>query len=133
MAGVHIHAERTRVVCERCTLADTALRRVRGLLGRSGLDPGEGILLRPAPAIHTWFMRFPIDVVFIDKRLKVVGVSEELRPWRFGRAKGAHSAIELAAGEARRLGIATGDRLTLTQRGSESTLYQVHQVEGQAG
>ncbi len=103
-------------MCERCEVADSPLRRLRGLLGRGGLDAGEGILLRPAPAIHTCFMRFPIDAVFVDRRLEVVAVSEDLRPWRLARAKGAHSVVELAAGEARRLGIAAGSRLALAER-----------------
>lgn len=122
MSTVDIVAEgqAERVVCE---LADTPLRRLRGLLGRGGLDPGEGILLRPAPAIHTCFMRFSIDAVFVDRGLKVVGISESVRPWRFARAKGAHSVMELAAGECRRLGLAAGDRLLLTRQpnGSEQT------------
>lgn len=101
------------VICDRCEMADTALRRMRGLLGRSGLEPGEGILLKPAPGIHTWFMRFAIDAVFVDEQLEVVGVREDLGPWRFARARGARSVLELAAGETRRLGIGTGDRLAL--------------------
>ncbi len=48
-------------VCESCTLADSPRARLKGLLGHAGLERGEGMLLRPAPAIHTWFMRFPID------------------------------------------------------------------------
>lgn len=61
-------------------------------------------------------MRFAIDAVFVDRDLEVVAVFEELRPWRFARGKGAHSVIELAAGECSRVGIATGDRLVLGER-----------------
>ena len=134
MASVSIHAEGRpeNVVCERCEVADTALRRLRGLLGRSDLGAGEGILLRPAPAVHTWFMRFSIDVVFVDRGLEVVGVSEGVGPWRFARAKGAHSVLELAAGESRRRGIATGDRLVLAERNGKSALSP-QQQEGEAG
>jgi uncharacterized membrane protein (UPF0127 family) len=114
MASVSVIAGDT-VLCGRCELADTAARRMRGLLGRASLEPGEGILLKPAPAIHTWFMRFPIDAVFVDAQLEVVGIREDVRPWRFVRAKGARCVIELAAGESRRLGIATGDRLELAE------------------
>ena len=103
------------VVCDRCQLADTPLRRLRGLLGRGHLDRGEGILLRPAPAIHTCFMRFPIDAVFVDRGMRVVAISERLRPWRIARARGAHSVVELAAGECSRLGIASGDRLSIAE------------------
>src|SRR5918996_3004280 len=99
------------VVCERCSLARTALNRLRGLLGRSELPPGEGILLRPAGSIHTAFMRFPIDAVFLDRELTVVGIARDLRPWRVAGRRGAKAVLELAAGEAARAGLAAGDRL----------------------
>jgi uncharacterized protein len=101
-------------VCERCALADSAPTRLKGLLGRSRLDQGEGMLLRPAPAIHTWFMRFPIDAVFLNRQLEVVGVTPELRPWRWARRAGARAVLELGAGEADRLGVLPGERLTLS-------------------
>ena len=63
------------VVCEHCLLAETALARLRGLLGRSGLSSGEGMLLRPASSIHTAFMRFPIDAVFLDRDDRVLKVA----------------------------------------------------------
>ena len=69
-----------RVVCERCLVADRPWARMRGLLGRTELPRGEGILLRPAGSIHTFFMRFPIDVVFIDRDGTVVGVDHALNP-----------------------------------------------------
>ena len=102
------------VVCERCVVAATALTRLRGLLGRRGLDPGEGLLLRPASSIHTFFMRFPIDVVFLDRELGVRKVVPELGPWRAAFARGARSALELPAGEAARRGITVGQRLLST-------------------
>ena len=100
-------------VCERCVVADSALPRMRGLLGRSELPAGEGILLRPAPSVHMFFMRFPIDVVFLDRDLRVVDVRHGLRPWRVASKRGAKSALELAEGEARRRGVEVGDRLVL--------------------
>ena len=99
------------VVCERCELADSPLRRMRGLLGRKSIDSGEGILLRPAPAIHTWFMRFSIDVVFLDRDLTVLSVRPHLRPWRMARQKGARAVLELPAGEAERRDLRPGERL----------------------
>jgi uncharacterized protein len=99
------------VICERLKLADTAPARLRGLLGRRSLPPGEGILLRPAGSIHTAFMRFPIDAVFLDRELTVVGIARDLRPWRVAGRHGAKAVLELAAGEADRAGLAAGDRL----------------------
>lgn len=101
-------------VCERCLVAGTPLSRLRGLLGRSRLASGEGLLIRPTSAIHTCFMRFPIDAVFLDRDLVVVKVVSDLRPWRFAARRGAKSVLELAAGESRRRGIRAGERLRLS-------------------
>jgi len=101
------------VVCERCVVADDSLTRMRGLLGRTELPPDEGILLRPASSVHTWFMRFPIDVVFLDRDLAVVRVVRRLRPWRTAYGRRAAAVLELAAGESERRGIDVGDRLSL--------------------
>jgi len=99
------------VVCAGCELADNPLKRMRGLLGRSGLGPGEGMLFRPAGSVHTLFMRFPLDVVFCDRDLVVVGVERDLRPWRMAGRRGAKVVVELAAGAA--VGVEPGDRLFL--------------------
>lgn len=99
------------VVCERCELADSPLKRMRGLLGRSGLEPGEGMLFRPAGSIHMMFMRFPIDVLFCDRELVVVGIEHDLKPWQTARRKGAKVVVELAVGGA--AGLEVGDRLFL--------------------
>jgi uncharacterized protein len=102
-----------RPVCERCLLAETPLTRLKGLLGRRGLEQGEGLLLRPAASIHTFFMRFPIDTVWVDRDLNVLKVSHDVAPWRTAACKGAKGVVEMAAGEAKRLGVSAGDKLTL--------------------
>jgi uncharacterized membrane protein (UPF0127 family) len=86
---------------------------MRGLLGRSELAPGEGLLIRPAPSVHTFFMRFPIDVVFLGGDLRVLRVRSDLRPWRMAGQRGARAVLELPAGEADRRGIRPGDRLVI--------------------
>jgi hypothetical protein len=98
-------------VCERCTVAATPLRRMKGLLGRNELPPGEGLLLRRASSIHTFFMRFPIDAVFLDRNLVVRKTVRGLKPWRLAFAGRARSVLELAAGESERRGVALGQRL----------------------
>jgi uncharacterized protein len=100
-----------RVVCPALSVADTAPSRMRGLLGRRSLDSGEGLLLRPAGSVHTAFMRFPIDVVFLDDERRIVAIRPALRPWRIASAKGARSVLELAAGDCARFGLAEGDVL----------------------
>src|SRR5947208_13645533 len=97
--------EEGTIVCERCVLGDTALTRMKGLLGRRELEEGEGILLRPASSVHMAFMRFPIDAVFLDRDLRVVKVAAELRPWRAAGRRGAKAVLEIAAGDAGMRGV----------------------------
>jgi uncharacterized protein len=104
-----------RVVCPSCAVADRPLARLRGLLGRRGLGAGEGLLLKPAPSIHTCFMRFAIDAVFLDDQMQVLDVRPDLRPWRFAGVRRSRAVLELAGGEARRLGIAPGTVLELDE------------------
>jgi uncharacterized protein len=84
---------------------------MRGLLGRKSLPSGQGILLRPASSVHTAFMRFAIDAVFLDRELRVLKVAADLRPWRTAARRKAHAVLELPAGEAARRGLEPGDRL----------------------
>jgi uncharacterized membrane protein (UPF0127 family) len=102
-----------RVVCERCAVADGFGSRLRGLLGRRELPQGDGLLLSPSSSVHTLFMRFPIDVVFLDGGLRVVAVVDDVRPWRLASRKGARHVLELPAGEARRRGLEAGQQLSL--------------------
>ncbi len=81
---------------------------MRGLLGRSGLDAGEGMLFPRTGSVHTLFMRFPIDVVFLDAELRVLSVREAVPAWRAVKERGAKWTLELAAGEAARNGIGPG-------------------------
>ena len=111
MEEVALRREDGSIVCERCVLADTALARMRGLLGRRELPSGEGILLKPASSVHMAFMRFPIDAVFLDHEMRVVKVASDLKPWRAAGSRGAKAVLEIPAGEAGRRGLSVGDRL----------------------
>ena len=102
------------VVCERCLVADSAWSRMRGLLGRRGLESGEGLLLRPTGSVHTFFMRFPIDVVFLSRDGEVLKVAPALPAWRTAAARRAKAVLELAADEAERREIRVGTRLDLS-------------------
>ena len=114
---MHVLVQRSggEALCERCLVADGPLTRMRGLLGRSSLPSGEGILLRPAASMHTMFMRFPIDVVFVDEDLRVLRIVPALPPWRFAARRGARAVLELAAGECERRGLEEGERLRLIE------------------
>jgi uncharacterized membrane protein (UPF0127 family) len=108
-----IEREDGTVLCDRCVIADNPYARLVGLLGRSELEIGEGLLMRPAFSVHTSFMRFPIDVVFLDRSLKVVGIEQELRPWRAAVKRGAHAVLELPSGESARRDIRLSEQLAL--------------------
>ena len=103
----------SNVVCERCEVVERMLPRMRGLLGRSGLAAGEGMLLNPAPSVMTFFMRFPIDVVFIDKAQTIVKIVHDMGRWRIAGARKAVAALELPAGTAAALGLEPGMSLVL--------------------
>ena len=110
---MELRTESGRVVCEHCTVARTPWLRLRGLMGRSCLPEGEGLLLPRTGAIHMLFMRFPIDAVFLDRRNAVVRIAPGLRPWHIASGKGARAVVELPAGECERRGVTVGDRLAL--------------------
>jgi uncharacterized protein len=106
-----IRTESGKVLCERCEMPDSAFGRARGLLGRDGLEPGGGMLIDRAGSVHMFFMRFPIDVVFLSKDRTVVGVRHRLAPWRVAAARRAVCALELPAGRAAEVGVEKGERL----------------------
>ncbi|MFL5915908.1 MAG: DUF192 domain-containing protein [Gaiellaceae bacterium] len=103
------------VVCERCEIPKSSFARMRGLLGRDGLEPGSGMLIDAAPSVMTFFMRFPIDVVFLDRDWMVVRVVHALKPWRVAGARRAVAALELPAGAAAEAGLEEGDVLVLEE------------------
>jgi uncharacterized membrane protein (UPF0127 family) len=93
-------------------LADTPLARMKGLLGRDHLAQGTALLLDPCDTIHTWFMRFPIDVVFAARDGEVVRAFDDVGPFRFARGtRRARVTLELPSGMRRRAQIDVGSRL----------------------
>jgi uncharacterized membrane protein (UPF0127 family) len=91
---------------------DSRARR-RGLLGRAELSWGAALAIAPCSSVHTCFMRFPIDVVFVRASGEVLRVAHDVRPWRVRLAWGAHAVVELPAGTARSVGLRAGDVLDL--------------------
>jgi uncharacterized membrane protein (UPF0127 family) len=111
-------------------LAVTRRQRRRGLLGRDRLHNGSALVLLPCVAVHTAFMRFAIDVVFVNRLGSVVHVVERLQPWRVALAPGAYGVIELAAGSLARQDLRVGDRLCLVRpgRGGADEQFEFEQV-----
>jgi uncharacterized membrane protein (UPF0127 family) len=110
-----VNLTRGNVLCERATVVDRALPRMRGLVGRPALREGDGLLLQPAPSIHTAFVRFEFDAVFLDHNLRIVRTAERIRPWRVVAAQNAFSVLQLAAGEVARRRAGVGDQIVLSE------------------
>lgn len=113
MTATLISKTKGRVILPRLETAKTFLPRAVGLLSRSSLPADEGLLIERCSSIHTFFMRFPIDCVFVDRELRVKAIYADVRPWRFAWpvGRGAHAVIELASGTAERLGLQVGEEL----------------------
>jgi len=94
--------------------ATTRATRKRGLLGRDGLPAGSALMIEPCPAVHTAFMRFAIDVVFVDRKGYAIKIVRNLGAWRIAVAPRAHAVVELAAGSLAEVDLAIGDRLLLS-------------------
>ena len=93
--------------------ASNPMTRSVGLLGKKTLPAGEALLIRPCWSIHTWFMRFAIDVIFVDREDRVVKVVPNMKPWRMAMAKGAHYVIEMRGGSLTEGDLVPGDQLVL--------------------
>jgi uncharacterized protein len=100
-------------VLARAAIADTAMARMVGLLAHRRLEVGDGLVLQPCASIHTCFMRFAIDVLFVDAQGLIVRAVEHLRPFRLTWARRAHLAIELPAGTLATAGLAAGQRIRI--------------------
>lgn len=113
-----MNSSRGTVVASQAEKAETHWARLMGLMGRRSLPEGGALLITPCSSVQTFFMRFTIDVVFLDGDGQVVKVVPELKPYRvaFG-GRGARSALELPAGAVARSGIAVGDRLVWEEGG----------------
>jgi uncharacterized membrane protein (UPF0127 family) len=102
---------RNRILGASVDVADTSIKRQKGLLGRDSLPPGQGLWIVPCEAIHTFGMRFPIDVVYLDRKKKVRKICKAMRPWRLSMCLFAHSVLEFPAGIIEETGTQAGDRL----------------------
>jgi uncharacterized membrane protein (UPF0127 family) len=110
---VLVNRQTSETISTSVEVAATRRTRRRGLLGRSGMAPSEALILAPCCAIHTAFMRFAIDVIFVDSRGRVLKIVRELPPWRMAIAPRAHAVIELAAGALKTRGLKVGDAVDL--------------------
>lgn len=95
-------------------VADNPVKRMVGLLRHAGLDAGDGLLIAPCNSIHSFFMKFRFDAVFLDKRGKVVHLIADMAPWRVSKvAFSAHSVLELSSGVIAQTATQLGDQLRI--------------------
>lgn len=105
------------------TVADTFWKRFRGWVGREEIRHEEALLISGCRRVHTFFMRVPIDVVYLDDAAKVVAVIEALRPWRISpHIPGTRDCLELKAGRARQIGLTPGVRIRCEVAGDGAPL-----------
>lgn len=103
-----------RELAENVAVATTLLSRAKGLLGRSQLPPGEGLLITPCNGVHTFLMKFPIDLVFLDRENRIIATMENLRPQRMTKLlPQARSVLELPAGTVSASGSVAGNQVII--------------------
>jgi len=98
-------------MCLSIRTADTPWQRMRGLLGYPALQDKEGLLIKPCNMIHTFGMRYAIDVVFLDRQLRILRIAPYIAPLRMRLCLGAYAVLELAAGQANSLNLRVGNQL----------------------
>jgi uncharacterized membrane protein (UPF0127 family) len=102
---------RDTVLATAADTADTSAKRRTGLLKHQRLEPGEGLWISPCESVHTFFMKFAIDLVYLDKHKKVRKVRHAVPPWRLSACLTAHSVLELPAGVVASTQTQAGDQL----------------------
>ena len=108
---------RNTVLGDRIDVADSSAKRRTGLLKHDGLKRGEGLWITPCESVHTFFMKFPIDLVYIDREKRVKKVRDTMVAWRMSACFSAHSIIELPAGVVKETGTIAGDQLEFEELG----------------
>lgn len=100
-----------QVLADRADIADTSAKRRTGLLKHAGLAPGEGLWIAPCEGVHTFGMKFPIDVLFLNKKKKILKARPDMVRGRIAFSLLAHSVLELPAGTLAQTGTVAGDQL----------------------
>lgn len=108
---------RATVLATELEVAGWGAARRKGLLGRDGLAPGQGLWIVPCESVHTFFMRFPIDLIYMDRKLKVKKVRHSVGAWRMSACFSAFSVLELPAGTAAATRTERGDIMEIQPAG----------------
>ena len=110
---------RNTVLADAAEVADTSEKRRTGLLKHERLDPGQGLWIVPCESVHSFFMKFAIDLVYLDRNQKVRKVRHRMVPWRLSACLTAHSILELPAGAVAASGTEKGDQLEMVEQKTE--------------
>ena len=108
-----VNVTRGTVLSTQLELAGTGPSRKKGLLGRECFLPGEGLWIVPCEAVHTFFMRFPIDLIYLDRKRRIRKLRSSVGPWRVSGCMTAHSVMELPAGAIRETQTEQGDMIEI--------------------
>jgi uncharacterized protein len=120
LVGTYQIFRNDNLILKSCEFGPSFWFRSRGLLGKSGLEDGTGILLSPCNSVHMFFMAFPIDVIFLDQKCKIIRLCPDLRPWRFSPIVWKASAVvETGTGVITRNKIKLGEQLRFERIGGQ--------------
>jgi uncharacterized membrane protein (UPF0127 family) len=109
-----LNATRNVSLATAVKVSDSFLTRGRGLIGSAPLQAGEAMIIRPCKGVHTWFMSYPIDVIYVDSANTVLGWEDAMVPWKLGRPRvKARYVIEMPAHSVKESGTQVGDQLAL--------------------
>jgi len=112
-----VNRTRETVLATEADIADTSLKRNVGLLKHKSLPEGQGLWIVPCEGVHSFGMKFAIDVVFLDRKKRVVKIRPSMEPWRISLCLWAHSVLELPAGMSEKAQLAKGDELQFEEAG----------------
>lgn len=109
-----LNSGKNTILAENCSIADTFVSRFKGLMGVSKFPAGSGLLIVPCNSIHMFFMKIPLDIVFLDRSNTVVHLIEDIQPWKISKiVSKAHSVLELPSGTIKASCTCIGDRLQI--------------------
>jgi len=128
-----VNVTRGTVLATDLETADTGAKRNKGLLGRKSLNAGEGLWIVPCESVHTFFMQFAIDLVYLDRKHLVAKVRSGVRPWRISVCLSAHSILELPSGTVRETQTRRGDKLEIREAGDAKRPAEMVLPEASAG
>jgi uncharacterized membrane protein (UPF0127 family) len=103
------------LIADQVAVADNPWTRMKGLLGKQDMQQGHALLIRPCSSVHTFFMRFNLDVMFLDRQHRVLKVVKDLKAFRLAGARGSHIVVEFTGGALADLEILPGDQMDLAE------------------